>query len=399
MSKVIVVGSGPSGILASLIASKDNEVTIIERNDKIGKKILITGNGKCNFWNEEIDISKYNTDNFEFLENILSYKNKVYKYLTEELGIYPYNKNGYIYPNSNLSSSIIETFKRELKNKNINILYNLKVTDITPNANDVTLTLSDNTKIIADKVIIATGSKAAPKTGSDGSGYQLLDKLNIKINPVKPALVPLVSNEKFLKEWANIRTNVKLSILDNSKTIKEEKGEIQLTDYGISGIVTFNISSTLQSLLDNNKEVKIFIDFLPNENNLLDILNKRSKGMNNPTIEALLETMLNYKLMNVILNVAKIDKNTKWNDLDNKNILIDTIKNFKINIIGTEDFEKAQVCRGGISLNELDHSFKLKKYKNISVVGELLDVDGICGGYNLAFAFITGYIAGENIND
>ncbi|MCH5166453.1 MAG: aminoacetone oxidase family FAD-binding enzyme [Erysipelotrichales bacterium] len=399
MSKVVVIGAGPSGIMAALQASKNNKVIIIEGNDKIGKKILVTGNGKCNFWNEVIDISKYNTDNKEKLNEFLSYKDKVYEYLTTSLGIYPFNKNGYIYPYSNTAVSINETFKNALEKENINIIYNLKVIDIEVNNDNVELVLNDNTKIIADKVIIATGSKASPKTGSDGSGYELLNKLKLNINPVTPALVPLTSNESFISDWANIRASVKLSVFDENLLIKEEYGEIQLTDYGISGIVTFNVSSQVQNLLSKYNNVNLYIDFLPNENNLLEFLESRFNNMNNPTIEEMLETIFNYKLMHVLLSVANINKKLKWNEINNKNELINTIKNFKIIINGSEDYEKAQVCHGGLSLNDIDETFKLKKYNNISVVGELLDVDGICGGYNLAFAFISGYIAGEHIND
>lgn len=399
MSKVVIIGAGASGILAALRASKKNDVTIIEGNDKIGKKILITGNGKCNFWNDKINISKYNTDNREILDNILKNKEIVYNYLIRDLGIYPYTKSGYIYPASQTAASINETFKRELAKNNIEVLFNLKVVDIIPNKNNVELILSDSTKIVADNVIIATGSKAAFKTGSDGSGYELLSKLNLNINQISPSLVPLISDDKFLGDWKNIRTNVKLKIKDDDKIIKEEVGEIQLTDYGISGIVTFNISSLISNTLINQEKTNVYIDFFPYNDNIFDILNKKNEFMGNPSIEALLETMFHYKLIHIFLSLANIDKNAKWNSIKDKSILVNIIKNFRLNIIGTKDYDQAQVCRGGLSLKEIDNTFKLNKYKNISVIGELLDVDGICGGYNLAFAFISGYLAGEHIDD
>ena len=221
MSKVVVIGAGASGILAALRASKKNDVTIVEGNDKIGKKILITGNGKCNFWNEDINISKYNTDNKETLNNILKHQNIVYKYLTDDLGIYPHNKNGYIYPYSNTAASINETLKKAINKNNIEVLYNLRVIDIVPEKSKVTLTLSDNTKMIADEVIVATGSRAAYKTGSDGSGYEIIGKLGIDINQISPALVPLVSNDPFLDDWANVRANVKLKVKVDDNIIKE----------------------------------------------------------------------------------------------------------------------------------------------------------------------------------
>lgn len=399
--KVVVIGGGASGILAALKASEHADVTLIERNNKIGKKILITGNGKCNFWNKEIDTSKYNSSNIEVLEGILQRKDEVYKYLTENLGITPIEKNGYIYPYSKTASSIEETFTRELKKENISILYDLKVTDLKTNDPDVQVYLSDNTIINADKVIIATGSKSASKTGSDGSGYDLLSSLGESIVTISPALVPLKISDEEKNIWGGIRTDVKLTIKDNTKIIKEEFGEIQLTDYGISGIVTFNISSVISKGILNNKKLDVIIDFLPKIDNLSDFLENKNKLMQASSLEELLETLFNYKLMSALLKRANLNKNLKWNNLskEEKEYLIDAIKCFKINVIATEDYEKAQVCRGGLSLQEVDDKMSLRSNNNIKVVGELLDVDGICGGYNLAFAFITGYIAGDEIND
>lgn len=399
--KVVVIGGGASGILAALKASEHADVTLIERNNKIGKKILITGNGKCNFWNKEIDTSKYNSSNIEVLEGILQRKDEVYKYLTENLGITPIEKNGYIYPYSKTASSIEETFTRELKKKNISILYDLRVTDLKTNESDVQVYLSDNTHIKADKVIIATGSKAASKTGSDGSGYDLLSSLGESIVTISPALVPLKISDEEKNFWSGIRTDVKLTIKDNTKIVKEEFGEIQLTDYGISGIVTFNISSVISKGILNNEKLDVIIDFLPKIDNLSDFLENKNKLMQASSLDELLETLFNYKLMSALLKRANLNKSLKWNNLsrEEKGYLINAIKCFKINVIATEDYEKAQVCRGGLSLQEVDDKMSLRSNNNIKVVGELLDVDGICGGYNLAFAFITGYIAGDEIND
>lgn len=399
--KVVVIGGGASGILAALKASEHADVTLIERNNKIGKKILITGNGKCNFWNKEIDTSKYNSSNIEVLEGILQRKDEVYKYLTENLGITPIEKNGYIYPHSKTASSIEETFTRELKKKNISILYDLRVTDLKTNDSDVQVYLSDNTHIKADKVIIATGSKAASKTGSDGSGYDLLSSLGESIVTISPALVPLKISDEEKNFWSGIRTDVKLTIKDNTKIVKEEFGEIQLTDYGISGIVTFNVSSVISKGILNNEKLDVIIDFLPKIDNLSDFLENKNKLMQASSLEELLETLFNYKLMSALLKRANLNKSLKWNNLsrEEKGYLINAIKCFKINVIATEDYEKAQVCRGGLSLQEVDDKMSLRSNNNIKVVGELLDVDGICGGYNLAFAFITGYIAGDEIND
>lgn len=280
-------------------------------------------------------------------------------------------------------------------------MYDLRVTDLKTNDSDVQVYLSDNTHIKADKVIIATGSKAASKTGSDGSGYDLLSSLGESIVTISPALVPLKISDEEKNFWSGIRTDVKLTIKDNTKIVKEEFGEIQLTDYGISGIVTFNVSSVISKGILNNEKLDVIIDFLPKIDNLSDFLESKNKLMQASSLEELLETLFNYKLMSALLKRANLNKSLKWNNLsrEEKGYLINAIKCFKINVIATEDYEKAQVCRGGLSLQEVDDKMSLRSNNNIKVVGELLDVDGICGGYNLAFAFITGYIAGDEIND
>lgn len=399
--KVIVIGGGASGIIAAIKASEVSDVTIIEGNSKIGKKILVTGNGRSNFWNESISERNYNEESHEFLKDILPIKNEVYNFLTNSLGITPTNKNGYIYPRSKTASSITTVLEKRLKRNNIEIIYNLKVTKIANENNNIKIELSDNTTMTCDKLIIATGGKAASKTGSDGSGYNLLKELDIEVTPVLPALVPLIINDKTRLDWSGVRTDAKLSVYENNKIIKEELGELQLTNTGISGIVTFNISGLIASLLENKKQFEVYIDFLPEIEDISTFLDEKNKNANPENIEELLETMINYKLLNSLISNCRINKNQKWTELsqEDKKKLISTLKKYKINISRTEDFEKAQVTRGGVCLNEITSNFSLKKYSNIKVIGEILNVDGICGGYNLAFAFISGYIAGSSIND
>lgn len=397
MKKIVVIGGGASGILAALQAAKNNEVYLIEKNDKIGKKILSTGNGKCNFWNKEININKYNTDNFPKLEYFLNYSEEVFQYLTNELGIYYHEKNGYYYPYSNQASSIREIFEKALIRYNIKIIYNFDVKTIL-NDKNYKIISNEGKEIICDKIILALGSMAAPKTGSDGRGYELLKQLGYSINKVYPALTSLKSNNPCTKTWAGIRTDAKLTLLANDKIISDERGELQLTNYGISGIVTFNLSSKVAKLLDNYN-VTIRIDFLPDISDLKTFFNNRQSQFPNFTIEETLESVFNYKLLNVILKTANLDKNTIFSKLTNTQLdkLITNIKEFALLINEVENYEKAQVCTGGLSLNMINNNFQLINHQDIYVIGELLDVDGICGGYNLAFAFISGYIAGKDI--
>lgn len=399
--KVIVIGGGASGIIAAIKASEVSDVTIIEGNSKIGKKILVTGNGRSNFWNESISERNYNEESCEFLKDILPIKEEVFNFLTNSLGITPTNKNGYIYPRSKTASSITTVLEKRIKRNNIEVIYDLKVTKITNENNNIKVELSDNTTMTCDKLIIATGGKAASKTGSDGSGYNLLKELDIEVTPVLPTLVPLIINDKTRLDWSGVRTDAKLSVYENNKIIQEELGELQLTNTGISGIVTFNISGLIASLLETKKQFEVYIDFLPEIEDVSTFLEEKNKNANPESIEELLETMINYKLLNSLLSNCHINKNQKWTELsqEDKKELISNLKKYKINISSTEDFEKAQVTRGGVCLNEITSNFSLKKYPNIKVIGEILNVDGICGGYNLAFAFMSGYIAGSSIND
>lgn len=397
MSKVVVIGAGASGIIASLKAKENNDVILIDGNNTCGKKILVTGNGKCNYWNSFININNYYTDNYEVLESILKYNKEVLNYLYS-IGIYPKIKNNYYYPLSGTSSSIKEILNNELKRNNIKVLYNTRVINVDKKDNLYYIE-TNNELIKADKVIVSTGSMAYSKFGSDGFGYEIAQKFNHKINPVLPALVSLNSNDSLVKNWHGIRCDVKLSLIIDNKLVKEESGEIQLTDKGISGICTFNISSLVSKSLNNNKDVIVNINFVPSIDNFKEFFIKRNKELKNRNIYELLESILNYKLIDIILKKSNINKDVYWNNLSNKKKedLINNIVNFKLHIDSTNTYEFAQVCTGGISLNEINNNMESIYNKNLYFTGEVLDVDGICGGFNLAFAFITGYIAGSSV--
>ncbi|MBQ8902170.1 MAG: aminoacetone oxidase family FAD-binding enzyme [Bacilli bacterium] len=397
MSKVVVIGAGASGIIASLKASQKNEVLLIDGNSQCGKKLLVTGNGKCNYWNEDVSLKNYFTSDTDVLNKILEHKNKVLDYLYS-LGIYPKVKNGYYYPASGLAASIREIFERELDRCNVKTLYNTKVLNIEKNTDKFIIT-TEYEAIEADKVIIATGSKAAPKTGSDGACYEIIKNFGHKVNKVLPALVGLKTNDKSIKEWAGVRSDVKISLFIDNKNVIEESGEIQLTEDGISGICTFNISGVVSKALYENKNVLVKINFVPSIENFYDFFEERNEKLNNRTIEELLESILNYKLTSVILKKSRIKKDCYWDNLTNneKLILIKNITDFDLEINSTNSYDKAQVCTGGIPLNEINNNMESIYQNGLYLIGEILDVDGKCGGFNLAFAFITGYLAGKSI--
>ena len=383
MKRIIIVGAGAAGMLAAIHAkTKDNQVILIERNTNCGKKILITGNGKCNYLNDDFNISHYRSDNLEFLKNIITEENK--KLLISELkkiGIEPKIKNGYYYPMSNTSVSIQNALLLTLKQKGIEIITNTTITDIKKINNKFIL----NDKFTCDKLIIAAGSSACPKCGTDGTIYDALKPLGLKIKKPLPALVQLKSEGKFLKEWAGIRCDCELSLYENDKLIKKSIGEVQLTDYGISGICTFQLSSDCIRGLDSGKKEVIKINFLPDIKDFDTFYLNRVKLLKGRNDIELFEGLINYKLLYVLF---KHNKNIK-----------EALTSFSLEITGYNGFDKAQVASGGIKLTEINDNFECKNIKDLYIIGEALDVDGDCGGYNLAFAFLSGIIAGESIKN
>ncbi len=402
MSKVVVIGAGAAGVVAALRAVRRHEVVLVDGNDKCGKKILLTGNGRCNYWNRELCADMYEADDMEALARIINeYNANSVLCCLEQLGIYPKIKNGYYYPYSNQASSVRELFERKISDSKIEFKRGFKAVNITKNDSGFTVSSDKGEKITCERLIIATGSKAAPKTGSDGSGYELAKSLGHSINPVAPALTPLISKGNFLKEWEKIRCDARVSLYVDGKLIKEDEGEIQLTATGISGICTFNISGVASRSLEQGKSVKVKINFMPClETDFYTWFSSRCAVMGNVSIEQTLESIFNYKLMFVLLKSAGVSKDELWFKLNEnkKRALCSAVESFSLDITGAASFDKAQVCTGGVPLSEINpKTMESKIAENTYFAGEILDADGRCGGYNLAFAFISGYIAGESV--
>lgn len=404
MKKVIVVGGGASGIISAIFAQiSGNDVTIIERNDTLGKKLLVTGNGKCNYFNQDMNLKHYHGTYTNGLDNIINQENinNILNFF-DDIGIEPKIKNGYFYPSSNQAISIQNALIRKCNELNINIQLNTCVEYINYLDNEFVLN-TDKGIFKCDKVIVSTGSKAMPKTGSDGMGYNFLKKFGHDIIKPLPALVQLIGKGNYFKEWDGIRTDCYVSLYSDNVKFNEEYGEIQLTDYGVSGICIFQLSGLASRFLDDGKNVYITINFLPFiKTNIQDYLESRNKKLSNPSISDLLDTILNYKLVNTILKLCNIDRLTKWNELDDKlkKQLCENLINFKLDIIGTNGFDICQVCSGGVSLEEINTcTMESKIQKSLYVTGEIIDIFGDCGGYNLAFAWISGMIAGINVGN
>lgn len=400
--KVCIIGGGAAGMIAAIIATRQGKkVRIIDHKDKLGKKILATGNGKCNFTNMYVDNTCFRGEDIDYIMDIYSqFDNEKAIEFFKELGIYPKIKNGYVYPNSGQASSVLEVLTTELNYLGVKIEYETVVEKIEKTDNQFTI-ITNKGNYTATSLIIATGSKASPKTGSDGSGYKLAKDLGHSINPILPALVQLKSDAKFLKEVAGVRCDGVVKLMHERECIASDKGELMLTDYGISGIPVFQVSRYASVLLNQGKKVTARLDFLPNMEfkECKEYLKERAKLYPDKTVLDNLVGLLNKKLLIALFKLAKISPDTKSYELNDKQILklTDTFKSLSINITATNSFDNAQIACGGVKLSELKkHTLESEKQKGLFFAGEILDVDGICGGYNLQWAWSSGYVCGIN---
>lgn len=410
--KIGIIGGGASGLVCAIVAkNKDNEVIILERNEECGKKILATGNGRCNYWNEDQSIKHYSSSTDYLIKELINEETEedVMSFF-DQLGIIPKIKNGYYYPKSNQALSIRNVFVEEAKEKGVQIFTNYLVKSIEKKEDKFIV----NHELEFDKLVLATGSCAAPKTGSDGMGYDFLKKMHHTIIKPFPALVQLNTKPyPFLKKWKGIRSDVRVFLLEEKNSLEKidkvklkgkvtiqennellvysyQEGEIQLTDYGISGICVMNLSNQIGRRLEKEKSVIVEIDFLKDFDTSTYL--KRNK-----TVKRLLDCLLNNKLVNILLEEAKVDKNSFFSDLEEEKQqkLLQTIHRFRVEVTSTKSFEEAQVASGGVSLEEINlWRMESKIIKNFYIIGELIDLTGECGGYNLGICFRSAINAG-----
>ena len=403
MRKVAVVGAGPAGVMCAIHAvSDDVQVVLFDKNLKLGKKLLATGNGRCNYWNSDQSLEHYHSNDSQLLSDIITteIQGKVLKFF-DSLGIVPHVRDGYYYPYSNQASSIRDLLESYAKKVGVEFSFDTTVLDVYKHDKKFVVVTKDGSEYF-DDLVIATGSKASPKTGSTGDGYLFAKKFGHSIVPIYPALVQVITDGNFLKDWAGVRSFCSVSLYQDGKFIKKEVGEIQLTDYGVSGICIFNLSRDISKGIHENKKCQLLLNFLPfldgkNKEEIDSWFSLRGQVLGDSSLIEFLEGVLPYKLLLVILKRCGLSFKETWNQLtdDEKNILINMILKFSLSAMGTKDFNFSQVCIGGVPLSEVSSVLESKKVDHLYFVGELLDVDGDCGGYNLGFSFMSGMIVGE----
>lgn len=380
--KIIIIGSGASGLAAGISLLRCGyDVTILERNNISGKKLLLTGAGRCNFFNSDQNIVHYHSSDKDILAKIITSDNiRLVEDFITSLGIIPKVKDGYYYPFANQAYNMKELLERTYLDLGGKIKYNYLVEKIEKK-NSLFL-VNDN--ISCDKLILATGSKAYKMTGSDGIGYQLAKKFNHHIVKVLPSLTSLITREKI--NLKGVRVDAKVTLYEDGVKVREELGQVQFTDYGLSGICIFNLSYYAVKGLNKNKKEVITIDLMP----FMDKVSFKNKK-----VYDLLLGFLPNKMIDYILKTLDISKDVYYEDLSNdkKQELTKILKEMEFNITSYKEFDFSQVCSGGVSLREINPlTMESIFVKNLYIIGELLDVNGDCGGYNLTFAFLSGIL-------
>ncbi len=400
--QVMIIGGGASGLAAGIAAAREGaQVTICEHMDRVGKKILSTGNGRCNLTNLSLRAEHYRCSQKQFPMKVLD-RFSVWDTLTffDEIGIVTKNKNGYIYPNSEQAAAVLDALRLEAEHLGVRMVTACQIERVTCSGKGMFQIQTDQGMFSGDRLILATGSKAAPVTGSDGSGYELARKLGHRIITPLPALVQLRCQGNFLKQLAGIRCEAVVKLKSDGKVLAADSGELQLTDYGVSGIPVFQISRFASVALQNGRKVSVVLDFLPSKSmeDMRQFMEQRIRRLSYRNARDFLTGVLNKKLAAVLIRQARIPADLPAGKItpQMQTELIRNIKQFELPVTATNSFEQAQVCCGGVDTREVrPESLESKLVPGLYLVGELLDVDGICGGYNLQWAWSTGIIAGR----
>ena len=430
---IIIIGGGASAVLCAIEASKNinNHITIIESNSKVLKKLLVTGNGKCNFTNlnfddkntiTEKDILKYYNNSF-YLKTFKQFSNNdlidYFYNLGLPISIFEKYNQKYVYPLTKNSRTLYYLLLDNLKKNNITIKTDETVTSFSKDKDTFNIA-TDKDKYNADVVVLSVGGKALYDDSKLDNIYNSLTNNGIKVNKILPALAPLTIENNAFDKYAKFRFEADISLYIDNKKISNEFGEIQINNNLISGIPVLNLSSKAIKGIDENKKIVLSINFLYNflynkyitnhinidfyqymYDEMIKFFDNQAKNNKSIYLKQVLSYIVETQIIDVIIKRTKLDnKYISKISKDDINKLIDALLDVKLNIVGYSDFKHAQLTQGGVDINEInDTILESNKINNLYFTGEIIDVDGICGGYNLQFAFGTGYIVGKQLND
>lgn len=402
---VAVVGGGAAGLTAAMFARyKGARVIILERMDRVGKKILATGNGRCNLSNTSLDISNYFGTNPKFAYSALNRFDfqKTIEFF-DRLGVTcKVEEGGKVFPVSDQATSVLDVMRHELETIGVETVCGAEVKDITGNKENFTLHLGDGSNVAAHRVIIAAGGRAAPNLGSNGSGYGLAEKLGHRIVEPFPALVQLRLEAPYLKQIKGIKFIGKAEILKDGKSLAAAEGEILLTDYGVSGPPIFTLSRTAGEWLCRGEKVTLKVCIINYKSReelaayMIDRLNKQS----HKTLAFSFVGFINKRLVPVLLREAGIEDLNKpagQVTAEERNNIVRILQDWRFEVTGTNLWQSAQVTAGGVDVREINQkTMESRLAPGLFFAGEIIDIDGACGGYNLQWAWSSGSVAGES---
>lgn len=409
---VAVIGGGAAGMMAAIEAARAGAiVTLIEKNPQLGKKLATTGNGRCNYTNLDMGDrigGKFRGFHPEFAEAALDVlpPEAVLDWF-REIGVEPRFRGSYVYPNSDQASAVVEALREELHRLSVKVHYNAEVKSVQRVEDGYFLIQCTDAVVKADRVILAAGSKAAPKTGSNGDGYFIARKLGHSIVPYVPALCGIRCAGDAFKALAGIRTEAALELVVDGHCVDREAGELQLVDYGISGIPVFQLSRYAAYALQEGKKAAVYINFLPGfteevedpKDRAVQLFRQRQQRLAGRKMESFFTGLLHQKLGQLLLRMANVRPELPVAELSEKQLrsLASLSIRFKAECVEMNGFQQAQVVAGGVNTCEVDpRTMASRLVPDLFFAGEVLDIDGICGGYNLQWAWASGFVAGRH---
>ncbi|HHU79355.1 MAG TPA: NAD(P)/FAD-dependent oxidoreductase [Clostridiales bacterium] len=400
---VIIIGGGAAGMIAAISARRQGAwVTILERNPRVGKKLLATGNGRCNFTNVNADAESYSGSNPKFVYGALAaFSPEQTIQFFEELGIqHKIEEYGKVFPMSDQASSILDVLLHELQQSGVRIICNAFVSSLVKKGEKFLIGTEDGKIYEGDRVILAAGGKAMPSSGSDGNGLKLAADLGHRITGIFPALVQLMLEGPYFKRIEGVKFKGRAEVIYNKKIIAQDKGEILFTNYGISGPPILQISRKAGELLSQNKEpiLKVVLMDEMSMDEVKELIIRRIEYAPSKTVEFSFVGLINKRLISVVLMEAGIDdlkrRVSDLSALEIEHIAV-LLTDWRFKIRGTRSWPSAQITAGGIDTREINpNTMESRLVKGLYIAGEIMDIDGMCGGYNLQWAWSSGYLAG-----